>query len=50
MNREQWESQLVEEEKYQGAKACNKRHNNNNNNNNNVRRHILFPLFVIKTA
>jgi hypothetical protein len=25
MKHERWESQLVEEEKHQGAKACNKR-------------------------
>ena len=39
---------LVEEEKYQGEKACDKRHNNNNNNNNTL---ILshFICFALST-
>jgi hypothetical protein len=32
---EWWPSPLVQEEKYQREKACDKRQRNNNNNNNN---------------
>ena len=44
---ERWGSALVQEEKYQGEKACDKRHqqpqqnsSNNNNNNNAMKRYL----------
>ena len=46
LKRERWGSQLVEEEKWQGEKACDKRQNNNNNNNDNNNNNELFCRYV----
>jgi hypothetical protein len=48
---ERWGSQLVEEEKCQGEKACDKQNNNNNNyNDNNKNNNNINSLHFIYSS